>query len=516
MRKPILFLAVVAIATAACSSGTSSSFDPRAAVPPAHHLWTQAPSPRTSPSRPGRGHPVRRRHARRPGCEPVRPDRARPRVDVRPRRGHGVLHDRPAVRRGRQPARPGVRPGRGVRQRDDHDYPAPRDGTFAIYARRRAHAVPGDDEVLLRLGVKAREVSQRPPGRRAHVRHRHLGLDGARGPAGAGQAVAHAARRPPRPCDTVAIVDLRLRRPGRARADHVRRRRAHLSAIHGLPPDGSTNAEAGLRLGFELAADAFREGGINRVILASDGVANIGVTEPTAILAGSAGREQGIQLVTVGFGMGNYNDALMEQLADHGDGFYAYVDGLDEARTLFGEQLTSTARVRRARRQGAGRVRPRARRGVPADRLREPRPPRRGVPRPDRSSRGDRRGPRGDGPLRPAPHRRPGGLFNRPDRDRLDPVDRSRHPPRADEIALDIRPRATSSTGFERAPSASFRLDALVAAAAEVFRGSRWADGYSISATSPTSRSRRSATFRRPSNWSRTSSALDEAARIER
>jgi Ca-activated chloride channel family protein len=79
------------------------------------------------------------------------------------------------------------------------------------------------------------------------------------------------------------------------------------------------------------------------VILASDGVANVGNTGPDTILAQIRSEaEGGIQLATLGFGMGNYNDALMEQLADDGDGFYAYVDTIVEAQRLFVDELTST------------------------------------------------------------------------------------------------------------------------------------------------------------------------------
>src|SRR4029079_8340320 len=82
---------------------------------------------------------------------------------------------------------------------------------------------------------------------------------------------------------------------------------------------------------------------IDRVILASDGVANVGLTDPDGIL-GSIKRDAdaGIELVSVGVGMGNYNDALLERLADQGDGFYAYINTLDEARRLFTEELTAT------------------------------------------------------------------------------------------------------------------------------------------------------------------------------
>jgi len=116
-----------------------------------------------------------------------------------------------------------------------------------------------------------------------------------------------------------------------------------LEAIDNLRPGGSTNMEAGLRAGYELAREAFREDGINRVVLASDGVANVGVVDPATLaqmISGDADR--GVNLVTVGFGMGNYNDVTMEQLADQGDGFYAYVDTDDEAERVFEDQITST------------------------------------------------------------------------------------------------------------------------------------------------------------------------------
>ncbi len=116
-----------------------------------------------------------------------------------------------------------------------------------------------------------------------------------------------------------------------------------LSAIARLAPEGATNAEEGLLLGYGMAAEAYDPDAINRVILASDGVANIGATGPESILAAARGEAaDGIQLVTVGFGMGNYNDVLMEQLADDGDGFYAYVDDLEEAERLFVHGLTGT------------------------------------------------------------------------------------------------------------------------------------------------------------------------------
>lgn len=116
-----------------------------------------------------------------------------------------------------------------------------------------------------------------------------------------------------------------------------------LSAIYRLQPEGATNAEAGIRLGYKMALRAFNPGGINRVILCSDGVANVGNTEADIILDEIHGHvEEGVTMTTIGFGMDNYNDTLMEQLADNGNGFYAYVDDMREAKRLFVDQITGT------------------------------------------------------------------------------------------------------------------------------------------------------------------------------
>lgn len=122
--------------------------------------------------------------------------------------------------------------------------------------------------------------------------------------------------------------------------------RTILNAIRKLRPEGATNAEDGLRLGYKMANQSFNPEAINRVVLCSDGVANVGKTG-----AGSIWEEieryagEGITMTTIGFGMGNYNDVLMEQLANNGDGFYAYVDDIKEAERLFVQNLTSTLQV---------------------------------------------------------------------------------------------------------------------------------------------------------------------------
>jgi Ca-activated chloride channel family protein len=117
-------------------------------------------------------------------------------------------------------------------------------------------------------------------------------------------------------------------------------------AIDSLEAGGSTYAEAGLVTGYRLAAEAFDPDAINRVILCSDGVANVGATGPDAILARVQDyAARGIYMTSIGVGMGSFNDTLMEQLADKGDGFYAYVDDIKEAERVFLQDLTATLAV---------------------------------------------------------------------------------------------------------------------------------------------------------------------------
>jgi Ca-activated chloride channel family protein len=119
-----------------------------------------------------------------------------------------------------------------------------------------------------------------------------------------------------------------------------------LAAIRDLEASGSTGMASGIDLAYELAARQAEKGTSTRVIVCSDGDANVGPRSHQQILAMiDSRRKQGIFLSTVGFGMGNYKDTMMEQLADKGDGIYAYVDTLDEAQRLFCEELTSSLEV---------------------------------------------------------------------------------------------------------------------------------------------------------------------------
>lgn len=111
-------------------------------------------------------------------------------------------------------------------------------------------------------------------------------------------------------------------------------------AINRLMPRGSTNAEAGLTMGYDIANEMFDRSHNNMVLLLSDGVANVGNTSAGGIMHRIGDwATRGLVLNTIGYGMGNYNDELLEQLAQKGDGRYAYVNSRDEARRYFVENM---------------------------------------------------------------------------------------------------------------------------------------------------------------------------------
>ncbi len=115
------------------------------------------------------------------------------------------------------------------------------------------------------------------------------------------------------------------------------------AALDQLSAGGSTAGGAGLQLAYRIARDNMIEGGVNRILLATDGDFNVGVSDTKALLAMvERERDSGITLTTLGFGEGNYNEAMMEQVADHGNGNYAYIDSALEAKKVLGEQMSST------------------------------------------------------------------------------------------------------------------------------------------------------------------------------
>ncbi len=120
---------------------------------------------------------------------------------------------------------------------------------------------------------------------------------------------------------------------------HQRIRRA----LERLRAGGSTNGGAGITLAYDLARQGYVEGGINRVILATDGDFNVGLTDHSALeeMVGRQ-RERGVTLSVMGFGSGNYNDAVMQRIAQIGDGNASYIDTMNEARKVLVDEMAGT------------------------------------------------------------------------------------------------------------------------------------------------------------------------------
>jgi Ca-activated chloride channel family protein len=116
-----------------------------------------------------------------------------------------------------------------------------------------------------------------------------------------------------------------------------------LDAIDALEAGGSTAGGAGIRLAYDVAKENHIDGGINRVILATDGDFNIGVSSDAEMVRLiEEKRDQGTSLTVLGFGTGNLKDSKMEKLADNGNGHYAYVDSFNEARKVFVREIGGT------------------------------------------------------------------------------------------------------------------------------------------------------------------------------
>ncbi len=112
-------------------------------------------------------------------------------------------------------------------------------------------------------------------------------------------------------------------------------RRSIERALLQLEAGGSTNGGEGIELAYRLAERSFRPGGVNRVILATDGDFNVGTTSQSELVRLiERKRDSGVFLTVLGFGMGNYKDSTLEKLADHGNGNYAYIDSIAEARKV--------------------------------------------------------------------------------------------------------------------------------------------------------------------------------------
>jgi Ca-activated chloride channel family protein len=226
-------------------------------------------------------------------------------------------------------------------------YRTPDDGAFAIHVDGAESPFGGPKYKLIRIGIQARRVAaeNRKPAALTFVidtsgsmnRENRLGTV---------KKALHLLVEQLAAGDKIAIVEYGSDARVVLQTVPASERGQILEAIGSLRAGGATNAEAGLKLGYELAGREPTDGVINRVILCSDGVANVGRTSAKQILEQVRHQaDRGVTLSAIGFGMGNYNDVLMEQIADKGNGHYAYVDSLAEARRVFVENLTGTLQV---------------------------------------------------------------------------------------------------------------------------------------------------------------------------
>ncbi len=224
------------------------------------------------------------------------------------------------------------------------EYPEPSEGAFSINLEAARSPFSPEGTYLLRVGLQGKHIAewQRKDASLTFV----MDVSGSMADEDRIGMVKHGLTKlvdQLGPNDRVAIVAFSEDAWVVLEPTSVENRYRILEAINSLRPMNSTNTEAGLRTGYELAHRNYRDGVINRVILASDGVANVGNTDPT-VLAQYAQDYYGrnIFLSTIGVGHGNYNDQFLEQLADKGNGAYAFLDSTQAAERIFAQDLTGS------------------------------------------------------------------------------------------------------------------------------------------------------------------------------
>ena len=204
------------------------------------------------------------------------------------------------------------------------------------------NAEAGGEHRLLRVGVRGMEVdmTERDPVALTFV----VDVSGSMATGGRLELVKHSLRLlvgELDPADSIALITFNNTATRVLDMTSVGNGAAIERALYEMKTGGGTNAEGGLRLGYEEAVLAHTPGAQNRVVFLSDGVGNIGETNEQKLIADvKRARDKGIYLNTIGFGMTNHNDHFLEQLADGGDGLCNYVDGADEAQRALVDNFT--------------------------------------------------------------------------------------------------------------------------------------------------------------------------------
>lgn len=146
-----------------------------------------------------------------------------------------------------------------------------------------------------------------------------------------------------RPSDRIAVVTYAGSTHVALETTAASNKAAIIQIIEKLEASGSTAGASGLELAYQQAEKSFIKGGINRILLCTDGDFNVGLSSTAALKEMVVRkREGGITLSTLGFGMGNFNDAMMVTVADIGNGNYSYIDSLQEAKKVLSEEMRAT------------------------------------------------------------------------------------------------------------------------------------------------------------------------------
>ncbi len=229
----------------------------------------------------------------------------------------------------------------------DQGYDRPTENAFAIHVEGSPSPFGGDNHWLMRVGLQGKSISTEE--RKDATLIFTIDISGSMDRENRLGLVKKSLRLlvdELRPTDEVGIVVYGSRGSVRLELTSGRDKEEIMGVIDSLHPGGSTFVEEGLDLAYRMASGEVKPGRITRVIVLSDGVGNVGDTGADSLLRKVRHHvEEGVTLTTVGFGMGNYNDILMEQLANDGDGSYYYVDSLAEAQRIFVENLTGTLQV---------------------------------------------------------------------------------------------------------------------------------------------------------------------------